>query len=136
MAQSENAATTNTSARNNTVYNRRFGNDLIANGMFEQQCIELEPPEQGFAPRVPKNYDIIRNAIQKDRPDTDDPSPQEYHEYMQLIFNTLGENWLDPSLQTHVSGLRPTLQTHVSWRRRERIAKQARPLTERWRICG
>ena len=75
--------TSRVKSTNDTVYKPRFDIDLKKNGIFEQDV--EEGPQHGLEPKLPHNYNTIRDAIQKDRPH-DEPSPEQYKEYMRLVF--------------------------------------------------
>ena len=105
MAQSRSGNTATGSVGNDRVYDPKFENDLLENGVFEQRCVPQESPQPEFGPRVPKNYDEILNAIQRSRPVSDDPTPQQYREYMELVFKPQSERRVEVTHLTRYFGL-------------------------------
>ena len=67
-----------------TAYKPRFDIELKENGIYEQH-VEEGPPRNGSGPKLPQNYETIRDAIRKDR-SYDQPTREQYKKYMQLVF--------------------------------------------------
>ncbi len=70
-----------------TVYNQAFLDELELRGVLEQQFLE-----QQSAPRVPKNYNDIHSAIQRERTHSPEPTALDYKEYVQAVFESRNED--------------------------------------------
>ena len=125
-AKSPSEKTTKTS--NTTVYDEEFLVELEENGVFEQQfqrrAFKKQRGKRGVAPRIPKNFEEIRRAIEKDRLKSDDPTPQEYLDYAQKVYDGQSEDTVKDSLFREFFGITntpPAGHTHDNRRWLKRV---------------
>ena len=83
-----------------TAYDKEFLDILEEQGVLEQQFPDKEP-----VPKVPKNYDDIRSAINKDRPHSPEPTVLDYNQYARAVFSSRSEDAVRRKLFSFFFGL-------------------------------